>query len=69
MSQQYRSAILASVHETAEGLHEAGLMDKCTMHRLDHQCLTAVIPLTPEEVRAIRLKKRARQAAWSLLKV
>ena len=65
MSKQFRSAILASVHETSESLHEAGLMDKRTMRRFDHQCLTTVVPLTPEEIRAIRLKERARQAVFA----
>ena len=31
MKKQYRSSLLASVHETVEGLHDAGLMDKRTL--------------------------------------
>ena len=62
MSKQYRSSVLASVHETAEGLLESGLMDKRTMRRFDKLCLTPVTPLTPEEIRAIRLQERASQA-------
>ena len=34
MSKQYRSPLLASIHETAEGLHAAGVMDKRTMREL-----------------------------------
>jgi DNA-binding transcriptional regulator YiaG len=30
---------MASVHETAEGLHAAGVMDKHTMREFDQLCL------------------------------
>ena len=39
--------ILASVHETATGLHKAGAIDKATMREFDAICLTPVEPLTP----------------------
>ena len=32
---QYRSRLLASIHETAEGLHAAGAMDKQTLREFD----------------------------------
>jgi hypothetical protein len=31
MTQQYRSEVMASIHETAEGLHAAGVMNTQTM--------------------------------------
>lgn len=34
MAKQYRSELLASVHETADGLHQAGLMPKRTIIEL-----------------------------------
>ena len=40
MRKQYRSALMASIHETAEGLHAARLMDKRTMREFDELCLT-----------------------------
>lgn len=40
----YRSPVMASIHETAEGLHAAGVMDKQTMHRFDDACLTPCAP-------------------------
>jgi len=48
MKKQYRSSLMATVHETAEGLHEAGIMDKRTMREFDELCLTPVKPLQPE---------------------
>jgi putative transcriptional regulator len=65
MKKQYRSRLMASVHETAEGLHEAGVMDKRTMRKFDGLCLTPVKPLQPEEIRALRQRERASQAVFA----
>lgn len=65
MKKQYRSRLMASVHETAEGLHEAGVMDKRTMRKFDELCLTPVKPLQPEEIRALRVRERASQAVFA----
>jgi putative transcriptional regulator len=62
---QYRSAIMASIHETAEGLHSAGVMDKQTMRKFDDACLTPVRPLSPEEIRALREREGASQAVFA----
>ena len=45
MPEQYRSPMMASIHEMAEGLHAAGVMDKQTMRKFDEACLTSVRPL------------------------
>ena len=65
MTKRYRSDALASVHETAEGLHAAGLMDKQTMHKFDERCLTPVRRLTAEEIRALREREGASQAVFA----
>ncbi len=64
-SARYRSPLLAAVHETAQGLHRAGVMDKETMRRFDVMCLTPVQPLTPKQIRALRLRERASQAVFA----
>ena len=56
---------MASVHETAEGLHEAGVMDKITLRQFDELCLTPVKALQPEEILAIRKHERASQAVFA----
>ena len=53
-SRKYRSALLASVHETAKGLHDAGVMDKQTMRKFDVMCLTSVRPLSAKQIQALR---------------
>jgi putative transcriptional regulator len=65
MKKQYRSAIMASIHETAEGLHNAGVMDKQTMRKFDDACLTPVRPLSAEEIRALREREGASQAVFA----
>ena len=65
MTKQYRSPVMASIHETAEGLHAAGVMDKQTMRKFDEACLTPVRPLTPEEIRTLREREGASQAVFA----
>jgi putative transcriptional regulator len=62
---QYRSGVMASVHETAEGLTAAGVMSKQTMREFDELCLTPVRPLTPEEIRDLREREGASQAVFA----
>ncbi|MBF0356500.1 MAG: DNA-binding transcriptional regulator [Alphaproteobacteria bacterium] len=65
MTKQYRSDALAAIHETAQGLHDAGLMKKHTMKAFDEMCLTPVEKLSPDEIRSIRLRERASQAVFA----
>jgi len=65
MKKQYRSRLMASIHETAEGLHEAGLMDKVTLRQFNELCLTPVKPLRPEEILALREREHASQAVFA----
>jgi putative transcriptional regulator len=65
MTKQYRSDVMASIHETAEGLHAAGVMDKQTMRKFDEACLTPVRPLAAQEIRALREREGASQAVFA----
>jgi putative transcriptional regulator len=65
MGKQYKNDIMASVHETALGLKDAGVLDKQTMKAFDALCLTPVESLTPEQIRQIRLKEKASQAVFA----
>src|SRR2546425_9334744 len=62
---RHLSPLLASVHETAKGLHDAGVMDKETMRRFDIMCLTPVRPLTAKQIRALRQREKASQAVFA----
>jgi len=56
---------MASIHETAGGLHQAGLMSKRTLREFDDLCLTPVQPFPPRKIRQLRLRERASQAVFA----
>ena len=57
--------MLAAVHETALGIAEAGVMAKRTMREFDEMCLTPVEEMSPEEIRALRMRENASQAVFA----
>lgn len=65
MKKQYKSEIMAAVHETAEGLHAAGVLPMRTLREFDALCLTPVRVLSPEEIRDLRLREEASQAVFA----
>ena len=65
MTKPYRSNVMASIHETAEGLRAAGVMDRQTMRRFDDACLTQLRPLEPADIRALRQREGASQAVFA----
>ncbi|RVG73448.1 helix-turn-helix domain-containing protein [Sinorhizobium meliloti] len=65
MAKKYKSEAMAAIHETMEGLFEAGAIDKQTMREFDDACLTAVESMTPEEIRAIREREHISQPVFA----
>ena len=57
--------MLASVHETALDMTEAGAVSKRTMKAFDEMCLTPVEEMVPEDIRAVRLRENASQAVFA----
>jgi putative transcriptional regulator len=62
-----KSPILEAVHETAKGLHEAGVMGQVTLREFDRLCLPPVEPLQPEEIKKIREASHVSQAVFARL--
>ena len=62
-----KSAILEAVHETATGLHKAGVMDQVTLREFDRLCLPPVEPLEPMQIKQIREASRVSQAVFAAL--
>jgi putative transcriptional regulator len=62
-----KSPILAAVHQTARGLHQAGVMDQVTLREFDHLCLPPVEPLKPAQIKRIREHSRVSQAVFARL--
>ena len=59
------SRILQETHETARGLHDAGLISKRRMHEFDALCDLDVHEMAPEEIRALREKAAMSQAVFA----
>jgi len=62
-----KSSILEAVHETASGLHKAGVLDQVTMREFDRLCLPPVEPLEPEQIKQIRESSHVSQAVFARL--
>jgi len=64
-AKKIESGILRTVHNTAAGLHRAGVMDKATMREFDALCLTSVEPMGPEEIKALREREQVSQPVFA----
>jgi putative transcriptional regulator len=64
-SKTFKSDVLAAIHETASDLSDAGLLDKRTLREFDQLCLTPVTPLSPDEIKEIRLNARVSQSVFA----
>mgnify|MGYP001578358719 FL=1 len=62
-----KSAILEAVHETARGLHKAGVMDQLTLREFDRLCVPPVPSLNPAQIKRIRESSRVSQGVFARL--
>ena len=60
-----KSRILHEVHETARGLHAAGVLSDMTMRDFDKVCLSPVHALGPEDIRKLRKRAHVSQAVFA----
>ena len=59
---KFCSRQLEALHEVGSMLHRLGRVDKKTMRDIDALCLTPVAPMTPEDIKALRVKEDISQA-------
>lgn len=57
--------ILDAVHQTARGLHKAGVMRTRTMRQFDALCLAPVKALTAAQIKRLRTRNKASQAVFA----
>ena len=62
-----KAPILEAVHETAKGLHKAGVMDRVTLREFDQLCLPPIEPLQPDQIKKIREASHVSQAVFARL--
>lgn len=65
MARKYRSEAFAAIHQTMEALHEIGVVNKQTMREFDDTCLTPILTLSPEEIRALREREHLSQPVFA----
>lgn len=61
-----KKSILKVVHESVEGLYDAGLVDATTMHEFNAMCLTPIENLSPREIKSLRLREKVSQSVFAL---
>lgn len=61
----YKSDVHAAIHETAEGMLGAGLIDKRTMREFDEASLTPMHEFNPREIRALREREEVSQTVFA----
>lgn len=66
MTKNYRSDAFAAIHETMEALHGIDAIDRQTMREFDEACLTPVVPMPPERIRALREREHLSQPVFAL---
>lgn len=67
MATMKTSRILTEVHEAAEGLHKAGVIDNLTMRQFDALCLPPVPRYKAADVKRIRSKANVSQAVFGAI--
>ena len=60
-----KKRILNTVHETAKGLHKAGVMGTQTMREFDALCLPPVRNLSAVQIKRLRMRNKASQAVFA----
>jgi putative transcriptional regulator len=65
MNKIQRGNILDAVHDTATGLHGAGLIDDVTMREFDVLCLPAIKKYTAREIKNIRVAQHVSQPVFA----
>ena len=65
MTKKYKSELRAALHETVEGSHRIGLVDKTTMREFDERCLTAADKLTAHQIVSLREREGVSQKVFA----
>jgi putative transcriptional regulator len=65
MAKAHNSRILNEMHETARGLHGAGLISKRRMGEIEALCGLELEEMSPEKIRRLRKKAHVSQAVFA----
>lgn len=59
------SRLLKSIHDTAKGLSDIGVITQETMREFDQHCLPTIRVLTPKEIKALRARLGVSQPVFA----
>jgi putative transcriptional regulator len=65
MDTKYKTDAMAAIHESMEALRDIGAIDIQTMRQFDEACLTPVQVLSPDQIKALRLRERISQPVFA----
>ncbi len=65
MTRKYKSELRAALHETVEGFHRIGLVDKKTMRHFDERCLTKVKAFSGRDIVSLRDREGVSQKVFA----
>ncbi len=54
MKTKFKNDAFAAIHSAAQGLYNAGGIDKATMRDFDQSCLVAPVEINPQQIKFIR---------------
>ena len=57
--------LMKELHETAKGLHKAGVMNLQTMQEFNALCLPPIKQYNPAQIKRIRLRNKVSQAVFA----
>ncbi len=61
-----KKSILEVVHESVEGLYDAGHVEATTMHEFNKMCLAPIESLSPRDIKSLRLREKVSQGVFAL---
>jgi putative transcriptional regulator len=56
---------MASIHEGVSDLYRAGGVDRKTMREFNVLCLTPILEMTPQKIRALRTREKTSQTVFA----
>lgn len=65
MLSTYKTDAMAAIHQSMEALRDIGAIDIQTMREFDEACLTPVQVLSPDQIKALRLRERISQPVFA----
>ncbi|WP_440615944.1 helix-turn-helix domain-containing protein [Cysteiniphilum sp. 6C5] len=59
--------LLEILHHSAKSMHDLNIIDAKTMRNFDEACLPEIQPLSPQEIKAIRIENKISQSIFAKL--